>query len=79
MKIDLRNSRATVVDQEVLDNDFVLDGEKKIFAFLSNIKFTSVFNIIIRLIICCAGTFVLMQYEQESLKKLVGTKKFCKQ
>lgn len=70
MKIDLRKSRSTMVDQEVLDNDFVLDSEKNLFSFLSKINFKAIFNVIIRLIICCAGTVVLMQYEQANLRKL---------
>ena len=74
MKIDLRKSKATVVDQETLDNDFVLDGEKNVFSFLSHINFKEIFNIIIRLIICCVGTVALMQYEQASLKKLAAQK-----
>ena len=70
MKVDLRKSRSTMVDQEVMDNDFVLDSEKNIFSFLSKIDFKAIFNVIIRLIICCVGTVVLMQYEQINLRKL---------
>lgn len=70
MKIDLRKSRSTMVDQEVMDDDFVLDNEKSTFAFLSKIDFKIVLSIVIRLVLCCVGTGVLMQMEKKNLQKL---------
>jgi len=75
MKIDLRRSRSTMVDPDALDSGFIIDGEKNIFSFLSRIDLKLIFNIIIKLVICCMGTVVLMQYEQVNLRKLEVQKK----
>ena len=70
MKVDLRKSRSTMVDQEVMDDGFILDSEKNVFAYLSKIDFKIVLKIVIRLVLCCAGTVVLMQVEKRNLQKL---------
>ena len=70
MKIDLRKSRSTMVDHETLDNEFVFDNEKNIFAFLSKIDLKVLFSTFLRLVLCGVGTIALMQVERRNIEKL---------
>ena len=72
--LDLRETRATLVDQEIMDDDFILEGKTNLPPWLKlpeiDISLNEIFSLIVRLFLCCLGVLILKQVETRNLNLL---------